>query len=152
MDSIAGSLGVYAATLIAGAISAVVPVVNAELYLVAVVLAAGDLPTAIALALLISVGQMVGKGGVFQAALHATNAGRRGKLADKIDRARELAKRWRGKPYVVTFVSAAVSLPPFYLTSIAAGVMRIRFRMFLLLGFAGRAIRFGTIAVLTSLA
>jgi membrane protein YqaA with SNARE-associated domain len=100
----------------------------------------------------IAIGQMVGKSLLYQAALHATNAGRRGKLADKIDRAREAAKRWRSKPYLITFVSAAVSLPPFYLVTLAAGATEVRFRVFVALGLAGRTIRFVTIAVLAAIA
>jgi membrane protein YqaA with SNARE-associated domain len=146
------SVALFAATLVAGAVSAVVPVVNAEVYLVGVVLATGDLPTAIALAVVIAVGQMIGKSTLYQAALHTANAGRRGKLGPKIERAREAAKRWRSKPYLITFVSAAVSLPPFYLVTLAAGVLEVRFRMFVALGLAGRTIRFVTVAVLAAMA
>jgi membrane protein YqaA with SNARE-associated domain len=45
-----------------------------------------------------------------------------------------------------------VSLPPFYLVAVAAGVMRIRFQLFLVLGLIGRAARFLTIALLAALA
>lgn len=151
VDSVVPLIGIYAATVAAGAISGVVPVLNSELYLIAVVLATGDLSTAIVLGLLIAVGQMAGKALLYQLARGATNLGR-GRFATKLEAARTGVERWRSKPLTITFVSALAGLPPFYLVSIVAGLLEVRFVTFLALGFAGRATRFVTIAVIAVLA
>ena len=43
------------------------------------------------------------------------------------------------------FISAITGLPPFYAVAMAGGVLRIPFSSFLILGFLGRAIRFGAL-------
>ena len=55
--------------------------------------------------------------------------------------------RWRDKPLLVTFASAVIGLPPFYLVTLVAGVAGLRLRTFLWLGTLGRAIRFFAIAL-----
>lgn len=47
--------------------------------------------------------------------------------------------------------SALVSVPPFHLTAVAAGLTRYPVSRFLLIGFAGRLVRFGAIAVIPGL-
>ena len=47
--------------------------------------------------------------------------------------------------------SALVSIPPFHLTAIAAGVIRSPLIVFVLVAFAGRAVRFGVIAMVPHL-
>lgn len=154
IETLESSGGIYLASFVIAVVSGVVPIVNAEIYLVGVVLAVGGVPEALVLALLVAAGQMVAKGIIYQTVRGATNLGQRQtpKLADKIRRARALVERWRSKPLGVTFVSASVGLPPFYLVSLLAGMLEVRFRAFLLVGFAGRTLRFGTIAVLAALA
>jgi membrane protein YqaA with SNARE-associated domain len=56
--------------------------------------------------------------------------------------------RWEQKPYFVYAASASLGLPPLYLTTFAAGAMKINFTLFCLIGFAGRLLRF---AVLVSI-
>ena len=46
------------------------------------------------------------------------------------------------------FSSAAVGVPPFYLTSIASGAMRLPLRRFLFVGFIGRLLRFTALVLL----
>jgi membrane protein YqaA with SNARE-associated domain len=145
-------LGVYAGSFAISIVSGVFPIVNAELYLIGLVVAIGGIPQALALAVLIAAGQMIGKGLLFQTARGAGKLGERTKYAAKLERARARALRWRSKPYSVTFVSATVGLPPLYVVTLLAGILEIRFRMFLLVGFAGRTLRFGTIGLLAALA
>ena len=153
-DGVEGIVGVYLASFVIAVVSGVVPVVNAELYLVGVVLAVGGIPEALVLALLVALGQMIAKSAIYRASLGAAKLSERRaqKLAAKLERARTLAERHRRKPLGVTFLSASLGLPPFYVVSILAGILQVRFRAFFAVGFAGRLLRFGTIAVVTAAA
>ena len=151
---IGAAVGLYVGSFAIAIVSGIIPIVNAELYLIGLVLALGSVPEALVLGVLIAAGQMIGKGVLFQTARGASLLGeaRRPKLAARLAHARTKLARWQSKPYSVTFVSAAVGLPPLYLVTLLAGVLNIRFRAFLLVGFAGRTLRFGTIGVVTALA
>lgn len=48
---------------------------------------------------------------------------------------------------MVLFASAFTGFPPFYLTSIASGAVRLPFSRFLVIGFAGRLLRFGALVM-----
>jgi membrane protein YqaA with SNARE-associated domain len=153
-----GTVGIYAGSFAIAMLSGVVPIVNAELYLVGVVLAVGGVPEALVLAVVVALGQMIAKAVLYQSARGVTNGvtklGRKRtpKLERMIERARAKVERWRGKPLSVTFVSASVGLPPFYLVSVVAGMLEVRFRAFFAVGLLGRTLRFGTIAVLAAIA
>jgi membrane protein YqaA with SNARE-associated domain len=151
IESLQGA-GIYAGSFVVAVISGIVPVVNAELYLIGVVLALGRTSEALVLAVIVALGQMISKATLYQAALGATCVGRRksAKLDAKITRAREYAERWKTKPLSVTFVSATAGLPPLYLVSLVAGLLGVRFRAFVAVGFAGRTLRFATIAVIAA--
>ena len=153
-EGVEGIVGVYLASFVIAVVSGVVPIVNAELYLIGVVLAVGGIPEALALALLVALGQMIAKSVIYRASLGAAHFSERRakKLAAKLERARALAERHRAKPLGVTFLSASLGLPPFYVVSILAGILQVRFRAFFAVGFAGRLLRFGTIAVVTAAA
>lgn len=146
-DSLGASVGIYLATLIIAVLSGLVPLVNGELYLVAAVLLVGAPAPALALALLVAVGQMIAKVVLYYTARGASELGRATRLGAKLERARALAHRWRRKPLTVLFASAVTGLPPFYLVSLLAGVLEIRIGTFLLLGTAGRVLRFGALAL-----
>jgi membrane protein YqaA with SNARE-associated domain len=147
------AIGIYLASFLIAVASGVIPIVNAELYLVGVVLAVGGVPQALVLAVLVSAGQMVAKAVIYQTARGATNLGTRSKgFASRLEKARARTEKWRNKPLGVTFVSASLGLPPFYIVSLVAGILEVRFRAFMLVGMAGRTLRFGTIAVLAALA
>ena len=148
IDSIEASVGIYLATLIVSVLSGLIPVVNGELYLIAAIVVADDPAVALVLAVLVAVGQMIAKIGLYYAARGATELGRQTRLGDKLEKARLLVERWRGKPLTLLFVSAVTGLPPFYLVSLVAGVVGIRFPVFLLLGLAGRLIRFIALALI----
>ena len=57
-------------------------------------------------------------------------------------------ERWKQRPYFVYGLSSVTGLPPFYLVSLAAGALRIKFTWFCVIGFAGRAVRFAVIVAL----
>jgi len=120
--------------------SAVIPVMHAEAYLVgASLLAPPELrwPLVIAGA----TGQMLGKVGMYFAG--------RGALlipGDRMQhRIQQATARYRDKKDVgnaLIFVSSASGFPPFYIISIAAGMLNYPLVPFILLGLLGRFIRF----------
>jgi membrane protein YqaA with SNARE-associated domain len=147
MDDIAAVLGIYAATLVAGVLSGLVPIVNSELYLIGAVLVTGDTPTALVLAGILAVGQMAAKAVLYQIARGSVKTGT-GRFARGLEKAKSKIERWRTKPLMVAFVSSVTGLPPFYLVSLVAGLLEIRFVTFLWIGLTGRLIRFVTIALI----
>jgi membrane protein YqaA with SNARE-associated domain len=148
LDSIVAALGIYAGTLVVGVLSGLVPVINGEVFLVAVVLITEEVWPAIALALLVAVGQMIAKWMLYRAAEKAGTLGQDSKLGRKIEGARDKVQKWKDKPLAVTFVSALTGLPPFYIVTLLAGALGVRFRTFMILGIIGRVIRFVAIALI----
>lgn len=133
------------ATLGYCALSAVIPVFNAELYLIA---AAALLPREFAIPLVVaaSVGQMVGKLVMFYAArgaLHLRN--------ERLQRAiATVHARYTNKAAVgdvVLLSSSSLGFPPFYIVSVAAGVLRVSAWRFTIIGLIGRLARFGVIVL-----
>lgn len=126
--------------------SAMIPVLHAETYLVTASLIA---PPELRWPLVIAAtcGQMLGKIGMYY-------TGRGIKLipGERMQRRIRLAgARYREKRQVgsgLVFVSASSGFPPFYLLSIAAGMVTFPVRPFIIFGFAGRLIRFGVVVFL----
>ena len=132
-------------TLAVCALSAVIPVLNAELYLLG---ASALLPRSLAIPLVVagSVGQMAGKVVMYYAgrgALHLPNA--RLQRAVATVHARYANRAALDGP--VLFSSASLGIPPFYIVSVAAGVLRIPVWRFLVVGLCGRLLRFGVIVL-----
>lgn len=143
--SLAGDLGIPLATFLVCFVSALVPVVNAELYLVAV----GALVPAFVLpvvAVLAAAGQMTGKLLFFAAARGAGRfTGENGRL--RLQRWHDRLARWNGAEPALVFASASLGLPPLAVVSAAAGLVGMRARTFLVIGFAGRLLRFAVVLV-----
>lgn len=141
-------LGIPLATFLYCIASGFIPVVNAELFLVAVAAAAprSALP---AVALLAAAGQMVAKSGMYLGGRGVVRLPGGRRKAD-LEAIRARVERWRSKDLLV-FVSASVGLPPFFATAILAGTLRLAFPRFLVAGFLGRAVRFGAIVAVPAL-
>ncbi|GAA4980137.1 hypothetical protein [Kineococcus glutinatus] len=158
-----GPVAAVALSVAYGALSAVVPVVNAEAYAVAA--AASSVATACALGL--AGGQTAGKVALFLATRHGAlrvagvlhrrrerGPGRRRRAG--AERARGRWWRWlehtsarllqlldqRAWAAPVVLCSAAVGVPPLAVVSIAAGARRTSLTVFTVCCFAGRAARF----------
>ncbi len=67
-------------------------------------------------------------------------------LRARIDRAHAFAAAHPVGSLGVTFASATVSMPPFHLFTLAAGIVRAPFVPLLVVAFLGRLIRFSVIA------
>jgi membrane protein YqaA with SNARE-associated domain len=136
-------------------LSAVVPVVNAELYLVGLVTQQPQLPWWL-VGLAAAVGQLTGKLVFYYAGrgslrlparLHRRSGpGRPGRWSDRLARFQVTCQDRPVWTTSVLLLSAAVGLPPFAATSFVAGVARVRLGIFLYTGLVGRFIRFSAIA------
>lgn len=141
-------LGIYGGTFLVSFIAGLVPLVNTEVALVGVIRLAVDRSSQLpALVIAASTGQMLAKIGLYYTGQGLLELPR-GRQRARIERVREKLAQWETKPYLVYTVSSVVGLPPFYLTVLAAGAMKIRFRAFLVIGLAGRLTRFAVIAAL----
>jgi membrane protein YqaA with SNARE-associated domain len=153
LDSIVAALGIYGGTLVAGVLSGLIPIINGELFLIGVVLLSGKVWPAIVLAVLVAVGQMIAKIILYKMAHGATGLGKESRFGKKLEAAKAKVEKWKtgmwqDKPLAITFVSALTGLPPFYIVTLLAGALGVRFKTFLLLGIIGRVVRFVALALL----
>ncbi|MCC7054051.1 MAG: hypothetical protein IT355_12375 [Gemmatimonadaceae bacterium] len=72
-------------------------------------------------------------------------------LRRQVDTSAAVARRHPRLSGATLLSSALVSLPPFHLTVIGAGIVRAPVGLFLLTAFAGRAIRFSAVALVPQL-
>jgi membrane protein YqaA with SNARE-associated domain len=131
------------------ALSAVVPVVNSEIYLLA---ASAMAPRELAVPLILAAasGQMLGKSVMYFAgvgALRLPSERLRRMVARVEERYRAAGKGGATLGGGVILLSAVVGLPPFYVVSIACGLFRIPFAQFFVLGLFGRLVRFALIVL-----
>ncbi|HEU0034409.1 MAG TPA: VTT domain-containing protein [Kofleriaceae bacterium] len=145
------TLGLYGATFAFCFIAALVPlVVNVELYLIGITTWAVQRPEQLLpIIVLAAVGQMAAKTMIYFAGMGMIRLPRSTKSKEKIERARAYMERWQTKPYWFFSLSAVFGLPPFYLTCLVAGALKIRIKRFLALGLAGRLVRFAAIVLVT---
>jgi membrane protein YqaA with SNARE-associated domain len=148
--SLIGKWGIPAATFVYCYISGLVPIVNAEAFLIfvsAVALSKSQLLVVTALATL---GQMAAKSTMYFIARTSFRRPPR-KYAEKFARTRERLERWRHGVAAFFFVSSSTGFPPFYVVSILSGMMRLNFLTFLVFGAAGRFVRFGLMVLFPQL-
>lgn len=134
----------------AGVFSGAIPVTVAE----ATVLAAGAAmpsgPLTVAVLVVFTLGHVTGKGlwywlGTLESRITHP------RLRTWIDRARSVVSRHPRVGFGVAAASATVSVPPFHLLAIAAGMVRTPPVPLFCVAFIGRLIRFGAIAASSSL-
>ena len=139
--------GPYAASLIIGFVSALVPVVNIELFLLAAGAIASRAYPVWMLGVMAGLGQMAGKCILYWSAKAAINsrAGRRFS-SQRVDALRQ--RMGEMNPWMLSgfnFLSALTGIPPFMLVSILAGVIEMRFWQFAATGLTGRIVRLAAI-------
>jgi len=147
VDAIGPELGIFAGTFAVCFISGLVPVVNAEIWLVAVTLLVASPAPLPAVVLLAAAGQMAAKSVLFITAKGALDLPT-GRYQEKIERARASLARWKRRPNLLLFTSASVGLPPLYVTTLLAGGLGYRYRSFVTIGMLGRTARFAVIVAL----
>lgn len=137
------NLELVGSVFLTSVLSGVVPLVNAEIIVAA---AAAASPTDVyAIVIATSVGQMIAKVGLY--ALARWLPERLPARAKKhLDKATEKVERVRAGGWGLVFVSSLTGFPPFYVVSLAAGVVQMKLLAMLLPGLAGRLIRFWILA------
>ncbi len=139
----------FALTVFFGMVSSVVPVFNMETYIV-VAYARSD-ATALQLAFIGSVGPNIGKLVWYFVCRESLDIGW---LKRRLETPKRQAQfqRWsdfvQNRPGVsglITFVSALVGIPPFFVMAMIAGTLRMNVFVFFLSGIAGRTLFFWAI-------
>jgi membrane protein YqaA with SNARE-associated domain len=145
------SLGIYGGTYVVCLLAGLIPLINAEFFLVGLTLwAVQDPGRLVAVVLLASLGQMTAKIILYYAAYGMFELPR-GRFKAKIEAARGRMEKWRDRPKYVLAISATVGLPPFYLVSLAAGALRIRLATFCAIGLVGRIVHFAVVVAIARL-
>lgn len=130
--------------------SALLPLLNVEAY-VAAVTAGGVAGNLWLLCGVVAVGQMVGKMMWYLAGSRSMQLGWVQRKMAKPRRQRQLAvwqARVSGRPASaagVVFLAGSVGLPPLAVVSVLAGQLRLPVQLFVLMGLAGRFVRFGAL-------
>jgi membrane protein YqaA with SNARE-associated domain len=137
--------GLLAAAFIYAFVSGIVPVLNTEIFLVAVAALASGARLAEVL-VMASVGQMAAKT-LFYLAGRGTLRIPLGRMQSKMDEwAVRLGRSKRGVD-VVMFSSASWGVPPFLVVPYLAGTFRLSYWRFLLWGLLGRFLRFAAVVL-----
>jgi len=141
-----GELSLFVGAGLTCLLGGVFPWISAEVVVVgtALLLPPAGVP---ALVLGCATGQMASKAGVYGLSRVAPH-----RLPERLRRLLSRTDRLRGRGHLMAFMvlpSALVSLPPFYLVTIACGVMRLPFALYALLGLLGTTARYAFLAWLS---
>ena len=139
----------FASTVAICFASAIIPLVNMELY---VIFLGSVAPPPLLPVLLITgtFSHMLGKS-VMYAAGRAFDKLPPGALQRRVAAAREKVHDRPNLGAAVILTSAIVGLPPFYAMTVLCGAMRYNFLWFFAAGFLGRLLRFGALIFLPQL-
>ncbi|MGE0159774.1 MAG: hypothetical protein AB7T31_10215 [Gemmatimonadales bacterium] len=142
MDELSLLVGAAVSCLLGG----VFPWISAEVVVVgtALLVPPAGIP---ALVLACALGQMASKAGVYGLTRVAPH-----RLPGRLRHLLSRADRLRGRRHLVAVMvlpSALVSLPPFYLVTIACGATRLPFALYAVLGLVGTTTRYAVLAWLS---
>ena len=130
--------------------SALLPILNAEIFVAGV---AQKYPIML-VALIAAAGQMVGKTLWYYAGAHAEKLPyihkkmQQPKFEASLDKWRTQTEGRKAYTGLILFASASAGFPPYAVIAALAGVLRVNFTLFLLTGFVGRFLRFWFFAAL----
>jgi membrane protein YqaA with SNARE-associated domain len=139
--------------LVVAVVSGVFPLVNSELALAGIAMTGAGTTQLIVLAAIVAAGQTITHTTLYLSAHRLATYGeqRRAKLHARIERARAAVARWGDRSLLLLFASATLGLPPMMLVAVVSGAIGIRLRTFILVGLAGRVLRFSAIAIAATL-
>ena len=142
LDFVAHSPHFYLGTFVVALLSGVVPVVNIEVYLVAV----GSLSQAspVRVTILVTLGQMLGKCLLYLSGRGLINLSFWPSWKS-LEKTRDALDRNKGRTEGLVFMSALTGLPPFFALSVLAGVVKMPILRFLTPGTLGRGLRFALV-------
>ena len=135
-------IGIVVGAALTCALGGVFPWINSEV----VILGAALLVPPVTLPLLVAAcatGQMTSKAGVYAVTRWAPHV-----LPERARTLLAKAERYRDRRGVLVgavFLGSAVSLPPFYLVTLASGLLRVPFVVFCLVGLLGTATRYAVL-------
>ncbi|MBA4155930.1 MAG: VTT domain-containing protein [Gemmatimonadetes bacterium] len=129
--------------------SGFVPLINAEIYLLAAS-AATPRHASLYLILMGTLGQMTAKVVMYYAGRGTIRLPAH-RYSQAISRAAVHMERWRGRRDLMIFVSAFSGLPPFFAISVLAGAVSAPLWRFVVAGFLGRLLRFTTVVLFPDL-
>lgn len=134
---------ILAASLCYGLLSALIPMVNAELY-IAGATAVVPRPHRLAMVIAFTAATMVGKTALYVLADRLVRT-RPAAAQAQVGRWVEQLRRRQALVWPAVFASALVGMPPLYPVTLAAGVLRIGVVGFFVVGCVGRFLRFSAI-------
>jgi membrane protein YqaA with SNARE-associated domain len=143
MHSLLATLGPHVATFIVAFLSGLLPFINIEIFLVAAAAIASASSPVWPLGVVAAVGQLAAKTLLYRGAA----AGLDSRAGRRVSPERLAALRLRMSemnPWILggfNLFSAFSGVPPFFVVSVLAGAVRMRFWQFLLTGLAGRTAR-----------
>ncbi len=132
--------GIYLSTLIVCFISGFFPLVNTEVYLTTVSLITSK-HEVFYVALISALSQMIAKSMVYFTGSGVLKLPIK-RFEKGVERVVQQFKEWKHQTRLLIFVSAFSGLPPFYLVSFVAGILKIKFQEFFIFGLLGRFLRF----------
>lgn len=127
-------------------ISALLPWVNAELMLLMVAAPLTSAADLLAVVLAVTAGQVGGKSALYWIARRSSWRTSTGKIGRAVDRWRLSIQQRQRSAQTMMMLSAIFGLPPFYVTTVAAGALRVNFARFLAAAIAGRLLHFSAVA------
>jgi membrane protein YqaA with SNARE-associated domain len=144
VSELISQFGLYAATLIICTVAGTFPVLNTEVYLLSIsTLLSKSLGELLAITLLATLGQMVGKSLMFFASQGAIAFSlKQQKYANQIEKVIQKMEKMGNHRNWFIFLSGWVSFPPFFVVTVGSALLKIKFVHFFTFGAAGRFIRF----------
>ena len=140
-------MATFASCFAAAIVSALLPWVNAELMLLAVAAPLTSLSELSGVVLAVTAGQVIGKSGIYWVARRTSPTTLNGRIGKAVDRWRVACDSRHRSTQTMMTLSAVFGLPPFYVTTLAAGALRVDFVRFLAAAVVGRLVHFSAVGL-----
>jgi membrane protein YqaA with SNARE-associated domain len=142
--------GIYCSCFLLSILSALLPWLNGEVVLLSFAALAPGPWQLIAVILLTTSGQMAGKCILYWMARRGIQP-RSARMTRTLTTWKERLAQSPSKSLAIVFISSTLSIPPFYVLTIIFGILKMRFKPFILVGACGRLLHFGALALIPAL-